>query len=288
MTPTLSRRGFLAGAGAGLLLGPTAGAEQPKKTGFRIGACDWTLGKRNDPASFEVAKRIGLDGVQVDLGTPEGDSPLCPPEARDRFLAAAKVHGLEIGSVALGVLNDIPYKSDPRAERWVSEAIPAAKALGVQVVLLAFFSNGDLRDDPAGVDTVVERLKKVAPEAEDSGICLGIESWLSGAEHLAIIERVGSPAIKVYYDVGNSHHVGHDIYREIRELGTKHICEFHAKDYEDLYGKGSINFGEVRKAMDDIGYRGWMHIEGVKTPLGLEDSLRYDAEYLRKLFPREA
>lgn len=277
------------GATAGLILSSGASsADEGKERGFKIGACDWTLGKRNDPGSFEVAKRIGLDGVQVDLGTPEGDSPICPPEVRERFLAAAKERGLEIGSIALGTLNDNPYKSDPRAERWVSEAIPVAKALGVQVILLAFFSDGDLRGDKAGVDMAVERLKKVAPKAEEAGVFLGIESWLSAEEHLDIIARIGSPAIKVYYDIGNSHHVGHDIYKEIRELGTKHICEFHAKDYDDLYGKGSINFPEVRRAMDDIGYRGWMHIEGIKTPLGMEESIRYDAEYLRKLFPRKA
>ena len=46
-----------------------------------------------------------------------------------------------------------------------------------------------------------------------------------------ILNRVGSPAVKVYYDVANSHKQGYDIYKEIRMLG-KNICEFHAKDYE--------------------------------------------------------
>jgi sugar phosphate isomerase/epimerase len=37
--------------------------------------------------------------------------------------------------------------------------------------------------------------------------------------------------------------------------------------------------------MDDIGYRGWIVMEGTKMPLGLEDSLRYDVEYLKSVFP---
>jgi sugar phosphate isomerase/epimerase len=64
-----------------------------------------------------------------------------------------------------------------------------------------------------------------------------------------------------------------------------HIVEFHAKDHDALYGKGSMDFPAVRKAMDDIGYRGWLVMEGVKMPLGTEESNRYDAEYLRKIFP---
>ncbi|MCC6731919.1 MAG: sugar phosphate isomerase/epimerase, partial [Candidatus Omnitrophica bacterium] len=70
----------------------------------------------------------------------------------------------------------------------------------------------------------------------------------------------------------------------IRYLGKDRICEFHAKDYDDLYGKGSINFPEVRKAMEEIGYQGWMQVEGFQYPLGLEESLKYDASYLKNLF----
>ena len=84
--------------------------------------------------------------------------------------------------------------------------------------------------------------------------------------------------------MANSNKAGYDIYEEIRLLGKK-ICEFHAKDYDDLYGKGTIAFEEVRKAMDDINYRGWIVMEGTKMPLGLEDSVRYDVEYLRGVFP---
>jgi L-ribulose-5-phosphate 3-epimerase len=88
----------------------------------------------------------------------------------------------------------------------------------------------------------------------------------------------------VYYDVCNSQRAGYDIFKEIRMLGD-HIVEFHAKDYDDLHGKGPIDFAKVRQAIDNIGYRGWLVTEGGKTPLGLEESLRYDVRYLREVFP---
>ncbi len=252
--------------------------------GFKLAVCDWTIGKATDPASLEAAKRIGLDGVQVDFGRAEADLPLFDADLQRRFLDEARRSDMQIASLAMGVLNSVPYKSDPRAERWVAEGIDVCKALRVNVVLLAFFGNGDLKDDRKGTEVVVERLKQVAPKAEKAGVFLAIESWLSAEQHIDIIDRVGSPAVKVYYDVGNSHKAGYDIYKEIRLLG-KHICEFHAKDYDDLYGKGSIDFEQVREAMDDIGYRGWIVMEGVKMPLGVEESCRYDAQYLRGIFP---
>ncbi len=252
--------------------------------GFKLAVCDWTIGKATDPASLEAAKRIGLDGVQVDFGRAEADLPLFDADLQRRFIDEARKQDMQIASLAMGVLNGVPYKSDLRAELWVAKGINVCKALGVNVVLLAFFGEGDLRNDKKGTDIVVERLKRVAPKAEKAGVFLAIESWLSAEQHMDIIDRVGSPAVKVYYDVANSHKAGYDIYKEIRQLG-KHICEFHAKDYDDLYGKGSIDFEQVRRAMDDIGYRGWIVMEGTKMPLGLEESCRYDAQYLRGIFP---
>jgi sugar phosphate isomerase/epimerase len=266
---------------------PLVKTEQTKApTGFKLGVCDWTIGKTADPGSFEIAKRIGLDGVQVDFGRGENRLPLFDDQLQQNILDQARTHKMEIPSLAMGVLNNVPYKSDPRAERWVRQGIEVAEAMGVKVILLAFFGDGDLRGDEQGTARVIERLRQIAPDAETAGVTLGIESWLSAEQHVDIIEQVGSRAVKVYYDVANSHKAGYDIYKEIRQLGPL-ICEFHAKDYDNLYGKGSIDFKEAREAMDDISYRGWLVMEGTEMPLGLEESCRYDAEYLRGIFPKK-
>jgi sugar phosphate isomerase/epimerase len=237
----------------------------PAQRRFRLGACDWSIGKMGDPGAFEVAKQIGLDGVQVSLGTAADDMRLRQREVQEQYKDAAKRSGLEVASLAIGELNNIPYKSDPRTIQWVSDSIDVCKAFGVRVVLLAFFGNDDLRDDPAGVDEVVRRLKAVAPKAEKAGVVLGIESWLSADQHLDILERVGSKAVRVYYDVCNSNDRGYDIYKEIRQLGRR-ICEFHAKENGALLGQGKVDFYKVRAALDDIGYRGWLQIEGAVPP----------------------
>lgn len=237
----------------------------PEKRRFRLGACDWSIGKMGDPAAFEVAKQIGLDGVQVSLGTAANNMRLRRPEVQQQYKDSARSAGLEVASLAIGELNEVPYKSDPRTVEWVGDSIEVCQSLGVSVVLLAFFSKGDLRDDRAGVDEVVRRLKAVAPKAEKAGVKLGIESWLSAEEHLKILERVDSPAVQVYYDVCNSNDRGYDIYREIPLLG-KRICEFHAKENGALLGKGKVDFKRVRAALDEIGYTGWIQIEGAVPP----------------------
>jgi sugar phosphate isomerase/epimerase len=249
----------------------------------RLGVCDWTIGKSGDPAALGLAGSLGLDGVQVSL-VPKGDSlALDDPALRRAYLEAMERTGVAIVSFAMGDLNDVPLKSDPRAEKWLGQGIEIAAAMDVKIILVPFFGKGDLKNDPTGLGAAVAALKRLAPVAEKAGVVLALENWLSAGENLKIIERVGSPAVRVYYDVGNSQDTGHPILDEIRLLGTR-IVEFHAKDTKDLYGKGSVDFPAVRRAMEDIGYVGWLVIEGTKMPLGVEKSVRYDADYLKIVF----
>ena len=254
------------GAGLIALTYPAFSAIRPTKSRFYIGACDWSIGPAGDVNSFETAKKIGLDGVQVSLNTATDHDHLRKPAIQQRVKEAARRAGVQIGGLAIGLLNQIPYKSDPRAEIWVQDSVDVAKALGVKNVLLAFFSENDLRNDPKGTKVVIERLKAVAPKAEKAGITLGIESWLSAPEHMAILDAVGSPAVKVYYDVCNSSDGGYDIFKEIRLLGKDRICEVHLKENGTLLGHGKVDLMKVRQALDDIGYTGWLQLEGAVPP----------------------
>jgi len=257
---------------------------QNKSNRFKIGACDWSIHQHSSVDAMKTGKMIGLDGVQISLGTVKNNMHLRKREVQDLYKQASEEHGVAIGGIAIGEMNSIPYKSDLRAEQWVSDSIDVAQDMGCEVVLLAFFSNGDLKGDKKGTKEVIRRLKKVAPKAEDKGIILGIESWLSAEEHMEIINSVGSPNIKVYYDVANSNKMGYNIYEEIRWLGKENICEFHAKENGFLLGKGLVDFIEVRKAIDDIGFESWVMIEGA-VPQGHDmlESYLLNNKYLRSV-----
>ena len=94
------------------------------------------------------------------------------PEVQKAFLDASEKTGVRIASLAIGELNEVPYKSDPRAEQWVADSIDVCTALRVRVVLLAFFGKGDLIDDKAGLDAVVPTTPLGTAFPELSGRCL--------------------------------------------------------------------------------------------------------------------
>lgn len=284
----LDRRSFLKhsaqAAAVGLFssnLAPLLADENTR--GFKIGACQWNLGT-DDESCFEIARQIGLDGVQVNMGRVSNDMHLRKPEVQKAFAEAAKKAGVEIASLAIGEMNRVPLKSDPRAAEWLDQSLDICKALGLTVSMPACFHKGDLdMSKTAEIDHLVRVLKEVCPRAEREGIVIGLESYLSAEDNMRLIDLVGSPAMRIYYDVGNSTDKGRDIFREICLLGDL-ICEFHAKDGRHMLGQGRIDFRKVREAMDDIDYRGWIQIEAAR-PNGLLPDYRAHCQYLKEIFP---
>ena len=254
---------------------------------LRVSACDWSLGKNSDLGAFDVARQIGLNGIQVNVGTVANNLHLREASRQQLYLAKAKETGIEISSIALAELNNVPYKSDPRTAQWVSDSIDVASALGVTVILLAFFHNNDLRGDTAGKQEVISRLRQVAPKAEKMGIILGIESYLSAQELMDIREKVGSESVKVYYDFRNAADAGYDVVKEIGLLGRNAICELHMKENGFLLGEGTMAWSKIAEALKNIDYfgDGWMQIEGA-SPVGTDivTSYRHNLKFLRETF----
>lgn len=255
---------------------------------IKISACDWSLGKSSDPASFAIARQIGLQGVQLNMGNLQNDLHLRQPEVLNKFIASSKDKGITISGVAIAEMNRVPYKSDERTDQWVSDAIDVAAACGVKVVLLAFFDKGDLRNDPNGVAMVIEKLKRVAPKAEKHGVILGIESYLSAPELIRMMDRVDSSNVQVYYDFRNSADAGYDVIKEVKQLGKERICELHMKENGSLLRDGTMDWTRICDtliSMDYIG-SGWMQIEGAipangETIASYKDNLAFLQEKFR-------
>jgi len=257
------------------------------KSNIRIGACDWSLGMNCDSRAFEVARQIGLEGVQVNMGSLENNMRLRDPVVQQQYLAASKSSGIKIAGLAIGELNTVPYKSDPRTDQWVWDSVDVAKALGVKVILLAFFYKNDLRKDEAGIKEVIRKLKMVAPKAEKMGITLGIESYLNADEHLNILQGVGSESVKVYYDFRNTADAGYDVISDMQRLGRESICELHMKENGFLLGKGTMNWQKIAEVLSKMGYHGggWMQIEGA-TPKDADivASYKSNLQFLKSSF----
>ena len=252
---------------------------------FKVGVTDWNLKLENKPEAVALAKRIGFDGVQVSLGKGSDRLPLSDPALQQTYLAEAKRVGLPLASVCLEILHQNILKSDPLGRRWVADAIPIARALGVKVILLPFFNKGALQTQ-AEMDYVGDVLREVAPLAEKAGVILGLEDTISARDNVRIMERAKSPAVLAYYDVGNSTRNGFNVVEEIRWLGADRICEVHLKDNPHYLGQGTIDFPAVVGALADIGFRQWAQLETTCPSGSVEKDMATNLAYLRGVMER--
>ena len=279
---TLSRRSFLSHT-AGLLAGSTIlGAAPPK--GLRIGVTDWNLQLAGKLDAVALAHRIGFDGVELSLGRRpiDGKLPLDNAEIQEKYLAAARENGIALAGTCLDILHVNYLKNDKLGQKWVADAIPITKKLGARVILLPFFGRGQMTT-PEERDYVGDVLKEHAAEAQKAGILLGLEDTNSAEDNARILDRVKSPALRVYYDVGNSTNGGYDVIKEIRWLGKDRICQFHLKDNPGYMGEGKIDFPGVMMAIRDIGFTGFANLETSSPSKAIETDMNRNLGFIRKL-----
>jgi L-ribulose-5-phosphate 3-epimerase len=280
-----SRRQFIRTAAASLagslilpaMLGSLLAATRTAK--LRIGSCSLELSQ---------AKEAGLDGIEIPIRGNEEKLQLSDPSVRQRYKQQMQETGLVVSSLMMGLLNTNPLVSDPRAPGWLEQSIDAAHDLGAKVILVAFFGKGDLRDadkqlKAGDVDQLVKQVKAAAPRAKDAGVILALENTLSAKQNVEILERIGSEAVKIYYDVGNSTRNGYDVPTEIRFLKDR-IASIHFKDGKNYLGEGEIKFDPIGSAINAIGYQRWIVLEtSAPSKNGVADAKR-NAAFIRKLF----
>lgn len=255
-----------------------------RNRGPQIGVTDWNLELTGKVEAVALAAKLGFDGVQVSLGRkPVSDKlPLDDPAIQAQYLTAAKRHGIALSGTCLDILHIDHLKDNPRAQRWVADSIPITANLKAGVVLLPFFGKAALANH-AEMDYVGGILKEIAPAAEKAGVILGLEDTISAEDNVRIMERAGSPAVQVYYDVGNSTGGGFDVVKEIRWLGAQRICQMHLKDNPHYLGEGPIDFPAVMKAITDIGFEGFANLETDCPSKSVENDMTRNLKFIRAL-----
>ena len=120
-----------------------------------------------------------------------------------------------------------------------------------------------------------EAFEELVPIAAEEGVVLGIENvwnnlWVTPGFAAAFCRSFASPWVKFYFDIGN--HTRYNAAPEWLAALTDQIVKLHIKDFKIdrkiprhgefvPIGKGSIDFKAVRRAIDKVGYSGWVSIE---------------------------
>ncbi len=293
---SIKRREFLVSsaiAAASAAVTATCNAAQglqpgPDNLPLRIGMTDWNLGKGGSTEGIVLARKIGLDGIQVSISFPKDGSPhLSYPKSQEKYRQAALDNGIQICSLCIGNLGPgEPFKSEPMGVLRVADAIEVARNIGTNDILLPFFDKSVLDfSNEKEVARTINSLKELAPRAEEKGVVISIESTLSAEELLRLLEKVASPAVQVYLDPWNCFHCKYDLMRDIPLL-KDYIHQVHLKNGNRLMSDPSpkgFSWPAVAELLYKIGYKGWYVLE-TDSPNDLVADTKANIEYARNTF----
>jgi len=241
---------------------------------------------------FTKAHQLGFDGIEFGLNRDYAQDPLWTGEAdlRQVMRAASLETGVEARSLCLHLLNykeyspasaDVTYRAT--AQQILEQALVACHEIGASVILVPFFGTSTLQD-PGQIDHLVIEMRSCATTAESLGIYLGLETSLDAAANLAILERIASDAIQVYFDIANAVELNYDVVQEIRDLGSR-IVQVHIKEYPQapILGSGVTDFPRVMQALHQIGFHDYLVVE---QPTSDDAVTRANLSYLKRVIGR--
>lgn len=234
---------------------------------------------------FALAKKAGFEGVEVALGM-EGEISLNSTEADLlKVKKAADDCGIQLYSLSCGLywdfwLNDDDEAVREKAKSIVKKQLETAKILGCDTILVIpgsvnadFAAPGKVVDYATTYERALAAINELKPYAEELGVAIGLENvWnkflTSPMEMRDFIDKIDSPFVGSYFDVGNVVFNGYPEHW-IRILGNR-IKKVHFKDFRRAVGTldgfvdllaGDVNYPEVVKALEEVGYDGWVSAE---------------------------
>jgi L-ribulose-5-phosphate 3-epimerase len=237
-------------------------------------------------------KKAGFEGIQLGVHG-IGELSLKTTDADATKLAkACRDEGLEPHSI-YGGIRFLREDADDR-KRGMDEAkrtLELASALGAKTILIhpGQLSTSIPYDDCWKLS--IDNLKALKEQAESTHLRLGLENvWnkflMSPLEFKRLIDEVNSPAVGIWFDIGNVVVFGHPE-QWLRILGGKNIVGIHVKDFlrgpNDAFGTyynfsplfhGSVNWTVVMKEMVNIGFDDFLVSEVSLGHQPMEDGLK--------------
>lgn len=261
-----------------------------EKKHVKIAVFDTTFGAQyeNNPAVFDKAKELGFEGVQISRLYKSGGK-FASPEEIAAYKAKMVATGLKTPSIVVAAM---PLIDNPDAPRYMQTAIDAAAELGAKNILVSCFGKDKLSDDnlklvEAKFAPFVAALKLIMPYAEKKGVNICLEDTLTAAENNRVIDAVGSPNLKVYFDIFNIVYYGHDEISNIEGLKGR-IGEVHLKDEAHKFGVSKTkpkDFNACLDALRRIGFDGWYCFEVHNFDYKKDDidsTMKFNLDYTRK------
>jgi hydroxypyruvate isomerase len=228
----------------------------------------------------KVANQLGCESIEL---------------VAPKFFPVLKQHGLTCAIGTVDMSPDPPFvkgfnnpKYRDQVQKATREAIDACADFGCKNVI-SFTGMREGIPDDVGADHCVKSFKEIVGHAEKKGVTLCLEMLNSRVsshpmkghpgyqgDHteycVDIIKRVGSPSLKLLFDIYHVQIMDGDIISRLRQhrdlIGHIHTAGNPGRGELDL--KQEINYRPIMETLLEIGYRGHVGQEFIPTRDPLE------------------
>lgn len=263
-----------AGAASPLLHSAEAGSAaepapvKPATGRLKQSLCRWTF-KTPLPELCRRLKAMGvgaLDLVFPDEWAAVNDSGL----SVSMGYASRREHFIEVG------FNDPAHHA--MLLRELETAIPLASGAGVKNLIAMFGNRSPAIGEIQARDNCVAGLARIAPLAAEHGVTICVELLNSKVDHpgyqgdhtafgVAVMKEVGSPNVKLLYDIYHMQIMEGDVIRTIRD-NSRWIGHFHTGGVpgrHEINGTQELNYRVIAATIADLGFPGYLAHEFLPT-----------------------
>jgi L-ribulose-5-phosphate 3-epimerase len=222
----------------------------------------------------DVLQKLGFKGVEIG-----------PPAPEDYEKVKAELAKYDL--VALSMSGGIDLVDENGVEKF-DVLINGAVGMGSKIIFASAHANDDI---PRAV--TYERLRKAGDRAAKHGVTICLETHPilchNGEEMLKTMQGVNHENVRINFDTANIYYYNENIdaVKELKKI-VKYVKSVHLKDTDGKpksfdfppLGDGVVNFPEVFKVLNDVGFYGPFTFELEATgaddmPKALEKSVNH-------------
>lgn len=263
---------------------------------YQVGVCDWMVLKRQKLGAFELARQLGCDGIELDMGglgqRDAFDNKLRDASEAAHFRHVADSLGIAVGAMAMSGF----YAQDlTQKDTYMELAADCFDTMdrmgctsGVAFLPLGGCGNGWPADKVKRA-AIVKRLHDIGEAAKARGKRVGIDTPLDAKGNLRLLKEVKSDGIAIFYKLQTAVENHVDMVKDLQLLGARNICAIHASNTDGVWLRNdpSIPMAAIKQALDQMGWSGWLFVERSRdTSMVRQVKMNYGANvrYLKELF----
>lgn len=261
---------------------------------YSVGVCDWMVLKRQKIGEFKLAKELGCDGLEMDMGglgrRDSFDNKLRQPEMARVFRHTADSLGVKVGAVAMSGFYGQSF-AKKASWRWlIEDCLNAMDVMDASVAFLPLGGCGNGWTDSLPLrKEIVSRLRIAGDMAYARGKVIGIDTPLDAKGNKRLLKEIGSKGIKIFYKFQTAIDLRLDIPKDLRRLGASNICAIHASNTDGVWLRHdkAIDMPAVKASLDKMGWTGWLFVERSRDVNRVRDvKLNYgeNVKYLKEVF----